>query len=107
MRRRGEGKLPALCLHQLRFLDRQAPGGRTFELPEVEELLAKREIGPLQGFISKMGRPFAAILRISDEYKLEFDFGQNDEDDAEAVDFSGHTPVGACPSARRACSSTA
>ena len=73
------------------------PGGRTFELPEVEELLAKREIGPLQGFISKMGRPFAAILRISDEYKLEFDFGQNDEDDAEAVDFSGHTPVGACP----------
>jgi DNA topoisomerase-3 len=73
------------------------PGGRTFELPEVEELLAKRDIGPLQGFISKMGRPFAAILRISDEYKLEFDFGQNDEDDNEAVDFSGHTPVGKCP----------
>lgn len=73
------------------------PGGRTFELPEVEELLAKREIGPLQGFISKMGRPFAAILRISDEYKLEFDFGQSDEDDDEPVDFSGHTPVGNCP----------
>ena len=73
------------------------PGGRTFELPEVEELLTKREIGPLQGFISKMGRPFAAILRISDEYKLEFDFGQSDDDDAEPVDFSGHTPVGACP----------
>ncbi len=73
------------------------PGGRTFELPEVQELLTKREIGPLQGFISKMGRPFAAILRISDEYKLEFDFGQSDDDDAEAVDFSGHTSVGACP----------
>ncbi|HEY0296000.1 MAG TPA: DNA topoisomerase III [Bordetella sp.] len=73
------------------------PGGRTFELPEVEDLLAKREIGPLQGFISKMGRPFAAILRISDEYKLEFDFGQSDDDDAQAVDFSGHTPVGICP----------
>ena len=73
------------------------PGGRTFELPEVEELLAKREIGPLQGFISKMGRPFAAILRISDEDKLEFDFGQKDEEDNEPVDFSGHTPVGNCP----------
>jgi len=73
------------------------PGGRTFELPEVEELLAKREIGPLQGFISKMGRPFAAILRISDDYKLEFDFGQSNEDDNEPVDFSGHTPVGPCP----------
>ena len=73
------------------------PGGRTFELPEVEELLAKREIGPLPGFISKMGRPFAALLRITDEYKLEFDFGQNDDDDDEALDFSGQTPVGPCP----------
>ncbi|HTJ99681.1 MAG TPA: DNA topoisomerase III [Bordetella sp.] len=73
------------------------PGGRTFELPEVEELLAKREIGPLQGFISKMGRPFAAILRITDEYKLEFDFGQSNDEDSEPVDFSGHTPVGPCP----------
>src|SRR5690606_1370976 len=76
------------------------PGGRTFELPEVEELLAKREIGPLQGFISKMGRPFAAILRIGEEYKLEFDFGQNEDDDSEPVDFSGHTPVGPCPKCR-------
>jgi len=73
------------------------PGGRTFELPEVEELLAKREIGPLQGFISKMGRPFAAILRITGENKLEFDFGQSNEDDNEPVDFSGQPPVGPCP----------
>ncbi|MDY0308320.1 MAG: DNA topoisomerase III [Castellaniella sp.] len=73
------------------------PGGRTFEIAEVEELLAQRTLGPLTGFISKMGRPFAAVLRITDEYKLEFDFGQRDEDDAEPVDFSGHTPLGACP----------
>jgi len=73
------------------------PGGRTFELPEVEELLARREIGPLTGFISKMGRPFAALLRINDEYKLEFDFGQAQDEDSEPVDFSGHTPLGACP----------
>ncbi|ANN64983.1 DNA topoisomerase III [Bordetella bronchialis] len=76
------------------------PGGRTFELPEVEELLAKREIGPLQGFISKMGRPFAAILRITDDYKLEFDFGQSNDEDNEPVDFSGQTPVGPCPICR-------
>jgi DNA topoisomerase-3 len=51
-----------------------------------------------------MGRPFAAILKISrdDEiknYKLEFDFGQSNDDDenAEAVDFSGQTVLGACP----------
>jgi DNA topoisomerase III len=82
----------------------KVPGGRQFEVPEVEELLAQRTIGPLQGFRSKMGRPFAAILKISHDadasnYKLEFDFGQSNLDDesAEPVDFSAQTPLGACP----------
>ena len=73
------------------------PGGRTLEIPEVEELLSQRTLGPLPGFISKMGRPFAALLRITDEYKLEFDFGQNDKDNAEPVDFSDQPALGACP----------
>lgn len=78
------------------------PGGRQFEIAEVEELLLKKEIGPLQGFRSKMGRPFAAILKLvkGDEglWKMEFDFGQNDDDgDGEPVDFSEQTPVGTCP----------
>ncbi len=79
------------------------PGGRQFEIAEVEELLQKREIGPLQGFRSKMGRPFAAILKIvpDDEtrnLKLEFDFGQsNDDENSEPVDFTGQTLLGACP----------
>ncbi len=82
----------------------KTPGSRQFEVAEVEELLANRTIGPLQGFRSKMGRPFAAILKISrDEdiknFKLEFDFGQNQDDDenAEGVDFTGQTALGACP----------
>lgn len=73
------------------------PGGKTLEIPEVEELLQNKTIGPLTGFISKMGRPFAAILRINDENKLEFDFGQNEEEDNEPVDFSDKEPVGPCP----------
>ena len=78
------------------------PGGRQFEIEEVEELLLKKEIGPLQGFRSKMGRPFAAILKLGKDdeghYKMEFDFGQNDDDnDGEPVDFSGQEPVGTCP----------
>lgn len=81
----------------------KTPGSRQFEIEEVEQLLKDRTIGPLQGFRSKMGRPFAAILRIvRDEdisnFKLEFDFGQNDDaEDSEPVDFSGQTPLGACP----------
>src|SRR5690606_2352411 len=73
------------------------PGGRTFEIPEVEELLKNRTLGPLSGFISKMGRPFSALLKITDEYKLEFDFGQSDNEASEPVDFSGQTPLGDCP----------
>jgi DNA topoisomerase-3 len=82
----------------------KVPGGRQFEIEEVEELLQKRTIGPLQGFRSKMGRPFAAVLRIvRDEdihnYKLEFDFGQDKDDgeEGEGVDFSGQTALGPCP----------
>ena len=73
------------------------PGGRTFEIQEVEELLQKRELGPLSGFISKMGRPFSALLRITDENKLEFDFGQKDDESDTPVDFSDQTPLGKCP----------
>jgi DNA topoisomerase-3 len=82
----------------------KTPGSRQFEIAEVEELLKNRTIGPLQGFRSKMGRPFAAILRIvRDEeiknFKLEFDFGQNDEEGegGEGVDFTGQTALGPCP----------
>lgn len=77
------------------------PGSRQFEIEEVEELLQNKEIGPLQGFRSKMGRPFAAILKLKQEdglYKMEFDFGQNqDDDDGEPVDFSGQEAIGPCP----------
>ena len=82
----------------------KTPGSRQFEVAEVEELLANRSIGPLQGFRSKMGRPFAAILKIArdeenDNFKLEFDFGQNEEEgeEGEGVDFSGQTALGPCP----------
>ena len=89
--------------HGCGFSISKIPGGRQFEIPEVEEFLAKREIGPLQGFRSKMGRPFAAILKIvaDDEtknLKLEFDFGQtNDDETSEPVDFTGHQALGSCP----------
>ncbi len=82
----------------------KTPGSRQFEIEEVEQLLKDRTIGPLQGFRSKMGRPFAAILRIvRDEdiknFKLEFDFGQDQDEgeEGEGVDFTGQTPLGPCP----------
>lgn len=74
------------------------PGGRTFEPEEVETLLSEHELGPLSGFISKMGRPFSAIIRLTgDEKKLEFDFGQGRDEEEENLDFSTLVSVGNCP----------
>ena len=84
------------------------PGGKALEYVEAEELLENKQIGPLQGFRSKMGRPFAAIIKLSpiplDDkdypnagFKLEFDFGNSDEDNLEIVDFTGKTALGPCP----------
>lgn len=77
------------------------PGGRTFEPEEVEELLEKKQIGPLQGFVSKMGRPFSAVLKLTaaPDYKLEFVFDNPTQSDENAapVDFSTLTPIGKCP----------
>ena len=55
-----------------------------------------------------MGRPFAAIIKLSEiseddkdypnaGYKLEFDFGNSADDETEAIDFTGHEALGVCP----------
>ncbi len=72
--------------------------GRQLEPAEVEELITKRSVGPLQGFRSRMGKPFIAVIKLSPEFKTEFDFGQNDNDaNAEPADFSRSQPLGVCP----------
>ncbi len=81
------------------------PGGRSFELHEVEEFLATKRIGPLEGFRSKAGWPFTAELKLvfDDEiknWKLEFDFGEDAKKEGESgepVDFSGQESLGPCP----------
>ncbi len=74
--------------------------GRQFEPEEIEILLTERSIGPLTGFRNKMGRPFAASIKLNDKFETEFDFGQgaaSEEGAAEAVDFSGQEALGRCP----------
>ncbi|MGA2176683.1 MAG: DNA topoisomerase III [Verrucomicrobiota bacterium] len=73
--------------------------GRQLEIPEVEELIAKRTVGPLQGFRSKIGRPFAAVIKLGADLKPEFDFGQSGGGGQASapVDFTGQQPLGKCP----------
>ncbi len=74
--------------------------GRQLEISEIEELLTKGKVGPLQGFRSKQGFPFAAIIKMGAEFKPEFDFGNDQPKEGEAsapVDFTGKEPLGKCP----------
>ncbi len=73
--------------------------GRMFEMEEVEKLITQRQVGPLQGFRSKQGFPFAALLKMNAEFKVEFDFGNESQDGTPQapVDFTGKESLGACP----------
>ncbi len=72
--------------------------GREWSPEEVAGLITKRYIGPLTGFRSRMGKPFAAAMKLNDEFRTEFDFGQGSASDNEpAPDFSEQERLGACP----------
>jgi len=73
--------------------------GREWSPEEVSELIEKRFIGPLTGFRSRMGKPFSAGVKLNDEFRIEFDFGQGSasSDSEEAPDFSGQESLGPCP----------
>ncbi len=72
---------------------------RMFEPEEVEKIITDKVIGPLQGFRSKQGFPFAAVLKMNAENKVEFDFGNGGKDGEAAapIDFTGKEPLGKCP----------
>jgi len=71
--------------------------GREWSPEEVAELISKRVVGPLTGFRSKQGRPFSALVRLTEDLRPEFDFGQDRGDAEAAPDFSGQEPLGRCP----------
>jgi DNA topoisomerase-3 len=73
--------------------------GRQFEPAEIDTLITEKQIGPLTGFRNKMGRTFAAAIKLNEKMEPEFDFGQDktEEANAEPVDFSSQSTLGQCP----------
>jgi DNA topoisomerase-3 len=72
--------------------------GRQLETHEAEVLLEKKEIGPLEGFRSRLGRAFSANLILNKEFAIEFSWGDSaDDEDGEGPDFSGQESLGPCP----------
>ena len=81
------------------FMVYKVIGNRKMDETEVRELVAKGQIGPLDGFRSKAGKPFSAVLRYNpEEKKIEFVFdGQRDANGAMKIDFTGLQPIGPAP----------
>ncbi|MEP7015128.1 MAG: DNA topoisomerase III [Verrucomicrobiota bacterium] len=71
--------------------------GRLFERDEIATLLTQRKTGELEGFRSKMGRRFNAIVKLGEEFKQEFDFGENAHDAQITIDPEKHESLGLCP----------
>jgi DNA topoisomerase III len=71
--------------------------GRLFEAGEVETLLTQSRVGPLEGFRSKMGRPFTATVKLGEEFKPEFEFESSEPGGAITIDPARHEALGACP----------
>ncbi|MDP0495033.1 MAG: DNA topoisomerase III [Verrucomicrobiota bacterium JB024] len=77
-------------------------GNRKLTPDEVETLLAKGEIGPLDGFKSRMGKAFSAVLKLTQKdngsFRVEFDFGDSGENNTdEDLDLSQFPVVGNSP----------
>jgi DNA topoisomerase-3 len=73
--------------------------GRELEREEVKGLVENGRIGPLEGFRSKLGRPFSAVVKLDPEFKQTFDFGDSLES-AQALDFSALPVIGPCPACK-------
>ena len=71
--------------------------GRELEREEVQTLLEKGAVGPLEGFRSKLGRPFSAVIKLDPEFKQSFDFGTSDASEAQTIDFSALPVITTCP----------
>jgi len=73
--------------------------GRLLSREEFETLVRDKHVGPLSGFRSRKGTRFPAVLKLSDDFKAEFDFGPNGQENgaSQPVDFSGKESLGQCP----------
>jgi DNA topoisomerase-3 len=73
--------------------------GRLLSRDEFETLVRDKQVGPLAGFRSRKGKRFHAGLKLSDDFKAEFDFGPNGQENGstQPVDFSQQESLGTCP----------
>ena len=101
MRRRNPREIQAVPMPEVRFCDVEnvvQPDVRDRGSRGTHHQEADRAVAgfPQQAWAF----PFAAVLKLTPEFKTEFDFGNDQSKDGEAaatVDFTGKEPLGKCP----------
>ena len=69
--------------------------GRELEREEVVKLLTEKRVGPLEGFRSKLGRAFNAVVMLdTEEWKQKFDFPEKDGADGKPLDLTQAKELG-------------
>jgi DNA topoisomerase-3 len=71
--------------------------GRMFDRSEMEKLLQEGRVGPLEGFRSKMGRKFGATVKLSEDFKQQFDFEDSKASEPQSIDPATTEALGTCP----------
>ncbi len=76
-------------------------GNRKFSEKELIDLVKDRKIGPLDGFRSKAGKAFSAMIQLDDENKVKFVFdngnGEDSENGNKKLDLKDYPEVGKSP----------
>ena len=76
-------------------------GNRKLEESEIQTLLKEKKIGPLDGFISKAGKPYSAMLELNEENKVKFVFnrdpGQGSDGEEQPIDLKEFPVIGKSP----------
>ncbi|MEM9227315.1 MAG: topoisomerase C-terminal repeat-containing protein, partial [Verrucomicrobiota bacterium] len=77
-------------------------GNRKLDPEEVATLLEKQEVGPLDGFKSRQGKAFSAVLKMiqkdNGSLRVELDFGNNgDGNGDDELDLSQFPVIGQSP----------
>lgn len=81
-----------------KFIIYKTIGNRKISEAEVRELVTKGKVGPLEGFKSKMGRPYTATLKLDENFAVKFQFGDNPDGTERRPENLEDAPVvGKCP----------
>lgn len=73
-------------------------GNRKMSEEEISELVNKKQVGPLDGFISKFGKPYSATLVLTEDYQIKFNFeGVAEMHKISPNELEKYEIVGKCP----------